>query len=275
MKGTSTQPPEVNPETTRILTTPSLNRLSQSITRIKNAQCGPDSKSRVISYLFVKELDEKTFSRVWKDCDLFHGVTATIWETHRAVLYRIMPNIQHECIKEAFRSALAMDFLDMNLTLLSRDFTMMGSGRIYGSQMAKEPDFSFCPGDVPLGVAPTPSLILEVGISESYNQLVKDVNWWSANAPTRPGLVVLVHVKRRPSFRADIEVWTEKQTSNRYNTRSSGLARSQHVYVEWNVVNGGPLRLDFELLMRRPPNAPTEHDLVFTDQQVLAMAKQR
>lgn len=69
---------------------------------------------------------------------------ATLWETRRAVLYRIMPNIQHECINEDFRFALMMNLLDMNLTLILRDFTPMGSGWIYGSQTAKEPDFSFC-----------------------------------------------------------------------------------------------------------------------------------
>lgn len=277
--GTSTQLPEVNPETTITLTTPSLNRLSQSITRIKKACHGPlASESHAVSYLLAKGLDPKTFSRVWEDCDLFRGVTATLWKEHRAVLYRIMPNMQHECIPEDFRSALVMNLQQMNLTYLVRDFTMMGSNRIYGDQTAKEPDFSFCPGDVPFGVAPTPSLILEVGVSESYNQLVQDANWWSTSAPTRPGLVVIIHVKRVPSFRVDIEVWTDTQVCNRYDTRNSQpsrLARSQHIYVEGNVVNGGPLRLDFELLMRRPPNAPTEHDVVFTDQQLLLMAQRR
>lgn len=42
-----------------------------------------------------------------------------------------------------------------------------------------------------------------------------------------------------------------------------------------NVVYVGPLRLSFELLMKRSPNLPGEGDIVMTDQQILYIAQRQ
>ncbi|CAG8941101.1 unnamed protein product [Penicillium salamii] len=53
------------------------------------------------------------------------------------------------------------------------------------------------------------------------------------------------------------------------------FANSLSVHLwQMNLSTGGPLRLDFDLLMRRPPNPPIEHDVVFIDYQVLVIARQ-
>ncbi|CAG8397265.1 unnamed protein product [Penicillium salamii] len=279
VKGTSNRHPRVNPALTVTLVNPSLNQLSQSIDRVKDQHCGHrDSHAPRKSYLLAKQLDDKTFSRLWEDADLFSGVTATLWATQRCVLYRIMPNPQHEGICATFGMILVRLMLEMNLSVCNEDFCGFGSSRIHGNSTSKEPDYCFCPISrlVP-GDTPAPSLVLEVGVSESYAQLVQDAHWWNANPPTRPGLVMLIYVKKSPVYRVDIEVWKETRRQSGHNTRNpspSQLELSQHLYVEGNIVHGGPLRLDFGLLMRRPPNPPIEHDIVFTDHQVLVLARQ-
>ena len=89
--------------------------------------------------------------------------------------------------------------------------------------------------------------------------------------------MVLIYMKTRPIFTVDIEVWTNTTRSPPYNIRNSPLSQlicTQYLFVEHNVVHGGPLRLDFELLMRCPPQSPLEHDVVFTEQDVLTIASQ-
>lgn len=189
-KGQLNSTPWSNPETTTTDTSPSLNLLSQSITRIKNSHCGPlESRSRRIPYLFAKEytslnrksrerspdIPRKTTTRGqrspirsprqyydWKsggaqppqecrkaktafdilerDSNIHREMSlyerqrnistwvrdhynkkgcsslerlwpvswcdGNSWEKHGAVLYRIMPNIQHECVQKFFRLAL-------------------------------------------------------------------------------------------------------------------------------------------------------------------------
>ncbi|CAG8424969.1 unnamed protein product [Penicillium salamii] len=268
-----------DPETTVTLKSPSLLQLTQEIANIKNIHlAAPDPLKARVSYLLATELNESTFHQLWSNSGFFHGVTATLWKRPRTALYRIMPNNQHECIRDVFFYALGMLLLEMNLSALDGDFKPSGSGRIYGVETSKEPDFAFRPGPrLASGDLQPPSLILEVGVSESYPQLLQDVNWWSESAPVRPGIVVLIYVKTRPAFRVNFEVWTESPAPSRYNTRSAPptrLQRSQHVYVEANVVHGGPLRLDFSLLMRRAPTPPLEHDVIFTDQQLLVIAEE-
>lgn len=64
----------------------------------------------------------------------------------------------------------------MNLSVSKEDFSPMGSSRIHGYQTSKEQDYTFCLLDVlALGASERPSLVMEVGLSESYAQLVQDM----------------------------------------------------------------------------------------------------
>lgn len=259
------------------LVRPSLTELSQTIERIKDTGAPNTSKQR-ISYLLAKDLDEKTFDRIWLEQNLFRAVTATLWKEPRTVLYRIMPNLQHEGMIARFRSRLLQPLMEMGLSDLRKDFASFGSARVYGHGTAKEPDYSFYPaGSLNPGSTRGPSLVLEVGVSDSYHRLLQDAHWWYSNSPIRPNLVVLIHAAMSPKFSVCMEVWTDTHVNNRYSTRSSTssrLERSQQVRVEDNVVYGGPLRLDFELLMRRPPNSPVERDVVMSDEMLLFIAEQ-
>lgn len=276
LTGTAPQP-SINTGNMVILTSPSLTEIVQSIEKIKDTHFSPPRPQKPrMSYLLVEELDRETFDRIWHDSNLLKAVTATLWRANRTILFRIMPNRQHEGLRSSFDEILLRVLLAMHLEPMTHGFRCFRSARVYGDQTAKEPDCSFYPpASLGPGITPSPSLVLEVGVSESYSRILQDAQWWHTNAPTRPGLMVLMHTTRSPRFRVDIEIWTH--ICNQCGSRKSApshLQKSQHLYVQGNAVYGGPLRLDFELLMRRPPNPLTERDAVMTDQQVLYIATQ-
>ncbi|CAG7982523.1 unnamed protein product [Penicillium salamii] len=272
----STVLPNIDLNHTVTLTNPSVRRLSQAVTRIKRIHSNPKETKPPTNYLFASDIDEDTFERLWSDCRLFHGTTVTLWRSQRAALYRIMPNHQHEHFCQGFASIMIECLLQMHLSFSNRDFEPSGSERIRGVSTSKEPDWAFRPGPIPSsGHSPPPSLILEVGVSESYSYLLGDVQWWSTNAPVRPGMVVVIHATSSPPFRVVIEVWQDCAFDTQHNTRiapHTRFQRDQRIEIEGRVIRGGPLRLDFALLIRREPNPPIERDVEFTNQELLVLA---
>ncbi|CAG8941098.1 unnamed protein product [Penicillium salamii] len=269
----SIQLPTIDPNYTIILTNPSFQRLSGIVENIKDTHNNPNKPP--VNYLFASNIDKDTFERLWTDYGLFHAVTATLWKPQRAVLYRIMPNDQHEHFRWGFACILTTCLLQMNLSFSTRDWEPSGSARIQGRFTSKEPDYSFRPGPIPIsGHSPPPSLILEVGVSESYSYLLGDVQWWSTNAPVRPGIVVVIYTTSSSPFRVVIEVWQDCPCDTRHASHTR-FQRDQRIEIEGGVIRGGPLRLDFALLMRRKPNHPIERDVEFSDKELLVLAERR
>jgi len=60
----------------------------------------------------------------------------------------------------------------------------------------------------------SPSLVLEVGMSESMQQLRADARFWYANSGTSHS-TKLMSVPLTPRRRVDIEVWTETPSPRR------------------------------------------------------------
>lgn len=56
-----------------------------------------------------------------------------------------------------------------------------------------------------------PSLVLEIGMSESLPQLRADASWWYPNSDGNIRLVILIHANYEETndWYAEIEVWSE------------------------------------------------------------------
>ncbi|EPS29982.1 hypothetical protein PDE_04932 [Penicillium oxalicum 114-2] len=71
------------------------------------------------------------------------------------------------------------------------------SARVYGAQGYKEPDGSWSPEEVPAGRNPIwPSVVLEVGLSESRRKLRADAAWWLTNSAGQVNVVILIFINR-------------------------------------------------------------------------------
>jgi hypothetical protein len=80
-----------------------------------------------------------------------------------------------------------------------------------------------------------------------------------------PPVVVLIDTSHGSTWHVAVEVWTEVDNPHQRSTRGKAakiLECTQRVEFTNGSVRGGPLTLDFELLMRRAPRNSKEHDII-------------
>lgn len=258
------------------LVAPSLGKLQKTIEILRDHQARNNQQT---SYLHVSDIDQALFKRLQEDADLFRGVKAFIDHSHRQVLYK-MPSRVHEQIATTFHSFVILKLAEIGLSMFNKTVISCGSGRQDGVACSKEPDWSFMPGnmsDGALGGSEYPSLILEVGYSESTNHLRSDARWWYANTHQNKSqlgtkLVVLIHADPADPRNIDIEIWTEiANPSTAPDTRgrpAKALSCTQRASLRGGSVVGAPLTLDFELMMRRPPGNEKEGDIIMQERDL-------
>jgi hypothetical protein len=66
----------------------------------------------------------------------------------------------------------------MGLQPKTGDYIVRNSTRTKGKECSKEPDWWFGPYDNRRGIVGMPSLVLEVGVSETTRKLRSDAQWW-------------------------------------------------------------------------------------------------
>ncbi|KAJ5574269.1 uncharacterized protein N7459_008696 [Penicillium hispanicum] len=218
-------------------------------------------------YLWVTQIPTPLFTTLKEAPEALQRVRATLTIPHKKqILFKVMPGYHHEEIIQTFTAFLHQTLGDMCLSRLNRDFWLRGAGEATGHSTNKQPDNCFLPGNKWAAGADAewPSLVLEVGVSESSPQLYADARWWYSNSGGRTKMVVLVHVHKK---KTTIEIWTEvNRETLAVQTRSPAdkeLACTQSATLEKGRVSN-TLEIDFLTLMRRPPQTSREKNLVLT-----------
>jgi hypothetical protein len=254
--------------TAHILDRPSsLDQLWDYLDVLKKELVSEDPPSS--QYLLVRRIPDDLFSALVKDPEVPRGVRSTILHHEHEILYKIMPYHYHGKISHQFDTWINDALGKMGLSFLNYSFWLGGAGRSTGRVCSKEADTAFFPGREPAAEAPIPwpSLVLEVGLSESVPQLRMDARWWYSNSDHQTQLVVLITANSN-SHDADIEIWTEV-----VNRRNGATTRGQKTHVldctksarlRNGVVSGDALEIDFQTLMGRPPQNLEETDLQLT-----------
>ncbi|CDM37858.1 hypothetical protein CBS147339_6561 [Penicillium roqueforti] len=254
--------------TANILDRPSsLDELWDYLDVLKTKLVSEDPPSS--QYLLVQRIPDDLFSALIEHPDVPKGVRATILYHEHMILYKIIPYHYHEKISRQFDTWINYALSNMGLSFINHDFWLGGAGRSAGRMCSKEADASFSPGMEPAAGAPIPwpSLVLEVGLSESVPRLQVDARWWYSNSDHQTQLVVLVSANPR-SHDADIEIWTPV-VNRRVGATTSGqhthaLECTQSARLRNGVVSGDALEIDFQTLMGRPSQNPQEIDLQLT-----------
>lgn len=109
-----------------------------------------------------------------------------------AVVLKIMPGGQHECVMCNFRTILLSNLNFIGLSLRKGDFTGHRVERTLELYI-KVPGWVFSPYDARVNSAADeyPSLVLDVEASESPDQLRQDARWWYANTKQETKLVFI------------------------------------------------------------------------------------
>jgi hypothetical protein len=188
------------------------------------------------------------------------------------LIVRLRPGGPHEAASGHFHGLIqdALGPMGLNFRSLKAIGAKIHTGPD-GSQ--KEPDQCFRPRVRP---NPTdwPTLILEVGYSETLAQLHRDADWWIEKSNGQVQIVVLVKLSTTTTTkRMHIEVWhsvpnpQNPLTAIRADppqqtvdiTAPSGAALANPTVY---TVTGSPLILDFQRIFLRAPVAP-EADFSF------------
>lgn len=99
-----------------------------------------------------------------------------------------------------------------------RDLIPIGSTRYQGSQSSKEPDAGYKPLPARSLVSDWPTIVFEVGLSESLSQLRTDTEWWLVNSGGQVMIALIISLK--PAFSViHIEKW-DSDFAQRLMTRA-------------------------------------------------------
>ncbi|KAJ5563779.1 hypothetical protein N7513_000021 [Penicillium frequentans] len=270
------------PPDAKNIVSPSFKQLQATLNMLQeqfSTQSPPKSQ-----YLHVSHLEQDIFERILNDENKFRGARATVSYETNEILYKVIP-AQHHQSSELFIQVVAERLASMGLKGYRGHWMSRGSARTAGWTCGKEPDWWFGPNNTLVnGDGDYISLVLEVGLAQSYGQLRNDAYWWHGNSDMgssdgdrKTKVVLLMTTTGEPSWRRDTETWTEvPNTQPMRNTRSRSLRileRTQHVYFENGAVHGGPLVLSFELMMRRRPTGKGA-DIVLDDEIISAVCAQ-
>lgn len=116
---------------------------------------------------------------------------------HRSLRLLVLtkPSPPHEICASAFGAFVCMCARKMGV---HRSLYFPGASDVKGSDRIKQADRSFAPRgpSAPGGFSGWPTVVLEVGFSETAEKLKRDAAWWLNKSDTRVQSVVTIDIKR-------------------------------------------------------------------------------
>jgi hypothetical protein len=220
----------------------------------------------------VKERDEVD-NRRYK---IGKGIRLTHCADVETLIIKV-PTAAHEMVAAYFQIELGIRCNQMGVP--RRDCTPLGSTTFRGTSTSKEADGAFKPATLRPHELDWPTLVLEVGVSESLPRLRNDARWWLSNSGGQVNIVLIFHINRGTKTML-IEKWeTIPATGGPVTRLNQPLAQiptqMQAITIDQNNVTGAPLTLHFHgIFLRQPAQQanPPQHDLVFTAQDLQGLA---
>jgi len=180
-----------------------------------------------------------------------------------------VPTPEHEVVSGIFGDLFVVQAAGMGVPVQER--IRLGSTTFRGTSTSKEADEAFKPRTLRPHRLDWPTLILEVGVSQSLPRLRNAARWWLSNSGGSVNIVLIFDVNQGTRTIL-IERWETIPTTGGPVTRSNQPPAQiptpmQAITIDQNNVTGAPLTLPFHQIFLRQPNPP-EHDLVFTAQDL-------
>ncbi|CAI7645829.1 unnamed protein product [Penicillium glandicola] len=164
---------------------------------------------------------------------------------------------------------------------LDESIRLLGSKTIQGLFCRKEADASFGPTQPVLGRNPKwPTVVIEVGVSESYRKLRVDAEWWLINSRGDVKLAIIVSISRKtPNIKFETVALDPTVNSLRLQ-RPRYVPKIQQTITASRDANTSnititpavPLTIGFEALFCRQP-VPPEHDIELSPDRLERISK--
>ncbi|KAG0134864.1 hypothetical protein HOY82DRAFT_635142 [Tuber indicum] len=191
----------------------------------------------------------------------------------QALIIKLMLGWADEMANVLFGSIIRRKSLEMGLQF---EFVGTGSRTITSPAGRKEGDSTYAPFEFRHSKESWPTLVVESGVSQSLARLVVDSHWWLENSGGDVKIVILISVSRA-ARRIHFEKWEMVTTPDTRDTIDNPTpsraipTKTHEVDIADNVVTGAPLRLEFEKIMLRRPEAG-EGDMVFDKELLTSFA---
>ncbi|PGH31782.1 hypothetical protein GX50_05448 [[Emmonsia] crescens] len=189
------------------------------------------------------------------------------YDRKNQVLVLRMPSRPHELAISAFGGLVTETLARMGLNFFHLSNLM--STTVKTSQREKDPDMSWQPTKLPQGRSSQwPTLVLEVGLSESQAQLERDVRWWLEESNGDVGIVITIGIERKTDKllvgRWEMAALSRPTRRNSYRGSVPQLVETVCIRPTsapnvWEA--DGTITLPFEKIFLRSPK-PQESDLI-------------
>lgn len=218
-------------------------------------------------------------SRTTKYCRFsYHARSGTLFA-------KVLPTPEHEIAAELFKSLVSLELHSMNL---EDEVDPLGSTTVTLGSWQKEADGSWGPASN----TTEPRFVVEVGLSESAQNLAADARGWLETSGSSVKLVITIDIDRS-SPEVILHRWEPAPREYHMQTRTPCISACRTETVKLTRTNnsttvtrgtdtGGMndtsatsvlLSLPFEKVVGRPPNSPMERDLVISEQQLKKFAE--
>ncbi|KAF7125503.1 hypothetical protein CNMCM5793_001742 [Aspergillus hiratsukae] len=221
-------------------------------------------------WILVLELTNEAIERLNNDKECLGGVVFRFeWEGATGLI-KIIPGAAHESLLNDFSSKVGSDLQSMDINWSDRRW--IGAATYKGANKGKQGDQAFTPPSRLVTQGQTrgwPTLVVEVGGSESKTKLHSDAKFWFNNSNGQTRFVILISVKRA---RVTFEKWMLMPPNapnpaplQNQPAANQQLYSAQEVVVTPTGVTGAPMILPFRALYDRAPG-PNESDITITAQ---------
>lgn len=241
-------------------------------------------------YILVLGISKSVIDKLDNDKDFLGGIDYRFQWEGTAGLIRIIPSAPHEQINSDFTVLVGEQLAGMGVHRSERRWGLATTYRPSAGtgNKGKQGDQIFLPTPrQPVGsqVVDWPTLVLEIGVSESKPKLEEDTKWWFNNSNGRVRIVLLVLVRKQKLVFEKWQLLPPGAPANATRLYLASLRQqpphmpplgvqaaanqrcysAQEVTVDRNGVAGAPMFLPFRALFDRNPG-PGESDVMITAQ---------
>lgn len=168
----------------------------------------------------------------------------------------------HEVASHSLGLEVAFIVRDMGL---DDSIDPVGSARVRGLSSSKEPDQSWSLAQPVAGRdAEWPTVVVEVGVSESYRKLKADAEWWLSNSKGDVNLVIIVSISRTtPKINFETVLLDTSSLRNqrpRYVPTIRQSITTSRCGTRITTSPAEALKIEFEEMLCRQP-VPPEHGI--------------